>query len=650
MLNRQLPTTLIVKGIAAAGKRAAELAPFELGLIDRDTNLTVDTATYHRDKTYQIVLGSPSTGADNPHFGDQRGAQMPIRSLPIQKIDKAHLFDGATSEAKPFIAYLGYDGINECKNLQFECGRTYGLMIQVRGKNVRDVFGRNLMEIISFHTDCCDGCSLDEISSKTADKLMEAITKESFYVNHYFKHELVKVCCPVEAPFVKTDFSKYNLTVCDNGDVNALANVQIQYPGIKIDRVSRVDSYSTYQFCQPSADAAPADFSQVNNVLVDCGVCPQGYTINEGQTWLVKMDYDGTTDPLTAVQVVLATATSATLMNVDGSQGTFQVVLPLAYAHTPIADVEMTYLGDIAPFCTQDAATTTAWVEATGYYKVARTVTMTAKNVECDGSDRLTEIAAIYDGNYDVVAGSVAIKETTDCLTVYTMDQLNTDCLEDGCDVYGKDGAVWGNIPAFEGMFWTTDPCEGWTVDGETGCPVPPVEVDDNCNVGIKFTGAFLDRNTQRCSFAIDDQVFVDPIEIEVTLIDQETETCAPLQVDWTVVQYPEIAQGLGALLARREVTSRNYDAYIYSNPKSEMGVVWKDALGYEYGFEPEKYYNHINIYHNSDAQRYAYKSDSQNRELIQMYVEHTNGVLLDQLKTFLNSTLLSHSVAGLLV
>lgn len=649
MLNRQLPTTLIVKGIAGAGKRAAELGPFELGLIDKDTNLTVDTASYHPDKVYEFALGSPSPGADNPHFGDQRGAQMPIRSLPISKIDKAHVFDGATSEAKPFVAYLGYDGINECKNLAFECGRTYGLMIQVRGKNVRDTFGRNLMEIIPFFTDCCDGCSTNEISSKTADKIMEAITKDSFYVNHFFKHELVKVCCPVEAPFAKTDFSKWTLSVCDNGDVGSLAAVKLQYPGVDIKRTSRVGSISTYEFCQLTSADDPADFSQVNNVLVDCGSCPTGYTLNEGQMWIVKMDYDGTTDPLTAVQVVLATATSADLMEVDGSQGTFQVILPANYVFAPVADVEMTFVGDISPYCTQDTPTTTAWVETTGYYKVARTVALTLKNVECDGSDRLAEVAAIYDGNYGVVAGSVAIKETTDCLTVYTMDQLNTECLEDGCDVYGKDGAVWGQIPAFEGVYWTTDPCEGWTVDGD-GCPVPPTETDDNCNVGIKFTGAFYNRETDRCSFAIDDQVFVDPIEIEVTLIDQHTETCNPLAVDWTIVQHPQIAQGLGEYLARREVRDRNYEAYLYSNPKSEMGVVWRKALGYEYGFEPEKYYNHVSLYHNSDAQRTAYKSDSTNRELITMYVEHTNGALLDQLKTFLNSTLLSHGLAKLAV
>lgn len=650
MLNRQLPTSFLVKAIAPAGKRAMDLAPFELGLIDKDSNLTVSAATYAPDKSYQFVLGSPSTGADNAQFGDIRGAAMPLRSLPITRIDKVHVFDEATAEAKPFVAYLGYDGINDCKNLSFECGSTYGLMVQVRGKNVRDVFGRNLMEIIPFHTDCCEGCTLTEASSATADKIMEAIKKDSFYVNQFFKAELVKECCPAEAPFDKVDYTVYRLKVCDMGDINALADVKIAYPGYDISRVSRDGAYSTYEMCIPAADAAPADFEQVDNVLVNCDTCPDDYTlVPSSQVYLVTLAYDGNDDPLTHIQTVLPTATAATLMKVNGTQATFQVSLPAAYVEAPIDDVQLVKVGDSSPYCTQDTPSSTSWVEAGDKYKIARTVTLTLKNVDCDGSDRLADLIATYAGKHDIVAGSIAIKEAGDCLTVYEMDQLNNACLEDGCDVFGKDGAVWNPIPAFEGFVWTTDPCEGWTVDGD-GCPVPPANVTDTCNVGIKFTGAFLDRKTNRCSFAIDNQVFVDPVEIEVTIIDQHTEPCTPLQVDWTVVQYPTIAQGLGEFVARELVKSRGYEGYIYSNPNSEMGVVWREALGYEYGFEPEKLYNHISLYHNSDRNRYAYKSDSSNRELIKLYVEATNGTLMDSLKTFLNATLVGQGLAKLAV
>lgn len=650
MLNRQLPTSFLVKAIAPAGKRAGELQPFELGLIDKDTQLTVDAASYAPDKQYQFVLGSPSPGADNAQFGDIRGAAMPLRSLPVSRIDKVHVFDKATAEAKPFVAYLGYDGINDCKNLSFECGSTYGLMVQIRGKNVRDVFGRNLMEIIPFHTDCCEGCTLTEASSKTADKIMEAIKKDSFYVNNYFKAELVKECCPAEAPFDKVDYKTYQLKVCDTGDINALADVKIAYPDYNVSRVARSGAYSTYEICIPAADAAPADFDQVDNVLVNCDTCPTGYTlVPSSQIYLVTLAYDGNDDPLTHIQTVLPTATAATLMKIDGTQATFQVTLPAAYVEAAIDNVQLVKVGNSEPYCTQDVASSTSWVEVATKYKIARTVTMTMKNVDCDGSDRLAEVTAAYDGKHDVVSGSVAIKETTDCLTVYTMDQLNNSCLEDGCDVFGKDGAVWSPIPAFEGHQWTTDPCEGWTVD-ESGCPVAPAEATDTCNVGIKFTGAFLDRETDRCSFSIKDQIFVDPVEIEVTIIDQNTVPCTPIQVDWTVVQWPQIAQGLGEYVARDLVTSRGYESYIYSDPKSEMGVIWRNKLGYEYGFEPEKLYNHITLYHNSDQQRYAYKSDSSNREMIKLYVEATNGTLMESLKTFLNATLIGQGLTKLAV
>lgn len=720
-LNRQVPNVFPAQAIAPAGKRAYELAPYELGLISCDTQLTVDAATWCPDNTHEFVLGSPSSGTQNSMFPDQRGAQLPLRSLAISRIDKAHCFTKADAKGRPFVGYLGYDGISDCKTLSFPCGETFGLFIEIRGEAVRNTFGRNLREIVPFTTGCCDDCSLDEACDKTLDTLMEAIQKNVFYVNKYIKVNKIKSCCPEEAPFEKIRYKKFCITLCDNGTVSDLAKLNRQYPDFKIECIERKAPYSTYEICIPcpystvdqtavddaqvvvdtetanvaaatatgvqtdidaaqvlldaaivaydtavataetNADATcmPTDFIMTGMALAECDECPTGFTfVDGGFKVIVEMPYDGTTvtddaTALTEVQAEIPTATSAKLMGCTATIGTFEVIVPDTFDFdTPISDVKVTKVGEVAGTCTQDSPVSIPWAACGDAYKIKRTLCLTKKNDDCnDPAKELAAIIEYYEKQEDIVAGSLVVRSMNDCLTEYTVCQVNNDCLEDGCDTYGVDGAKFDNLPAYEGHLWKMCDCEGWTTD-DSGCPVAPETTDDNCLCGLKFEMVENIREVLECTHAIDDHVEREPLSLQVGIIDQyEEDVCDTLSVDWTVVDYGKTPDGLGQFAQREEVIARNYDGYIYTNPKGELGNLMAHRLGYEYGIDPSKTYNHITLYHNyrNDTEQLHSAGYGSTREQIKFYVDSEDTAFLQELKSFFNATLLSHGVCKLL-
>jgi len=305
-------------------------------------------------------------------------------------------------------------------------------------------------------------------------------------------------------------------------------------------------------------------------------------------------------------------------------------------------------------------------------YKIVKTVCTTFKVPECQEGDEakalewaentlLPDVEKEYKDIPDIQR--IATKSVNACLVSLEMD-ICSNCLEDGCDTYGKDGAKFFCPDAYNGFLWKLCDCEGFEempIDPDNPdagtCLVYVEEEPDDCLCGIKFTGGFLDPEILACSWAIDDQIEREPVEVEVSIIrqyqDGDAQICDPMIVDWTVVQYGTTRQGDGRFVARKEILSREYDLYSYVNPKHEMGALWQQRLGYEYGFEPQKFYNHITLYHNYSragfGQSLASAAHNTNREMITLYVDKDNVKFMEDLKSFFNKTLLSHGVCNLL-
>lgn len=652
MLNKQLETVFVTKSIAPAGLRAYQIRPFQLGILDTETGETVDQATYCPDKQYQFIYGTPSKGANHPKFGDIGNAKLPIRSLTFGRFDKAHKFTKATDERKLFEAYLGYNGISDCKGLSLPCGQNFALQVRAIGKDVRDVFGIDYSELLPFKTGCCGECALDEEQPKIAQAIIDAFNS-SFYVKNFGKAELVKSCCPAEAPFAKTDFFDFCMSVCDEGDSSALADVQEQYPDYEVTRKSRKDGISTYQV--ECVLTSPIPFVKKGTTAADCGACGAGYTlVPASKSYIVTIDNDGLgTTPatwLTEVQAVLPLATSANKLGFANGVSTYQVELPGSFVPAPpYADTTITFIGEREAYCVETTPTSTPWTQCGTKYKITRKLCLTVKNGDCNETQPdLAKIQEMYVSDPNIVPGSIVLKDTNDCLSTYELEQYS-NCLEDGCDTYGKDGAKFVQPAPYGFTHWKMCDCEGWSVDGN-GCPVPPVESVDTCLAGVKFTGSYFDVETGRCSFNPFDQMFTEPIILEVSIVSNEPyNACDVVDIPWTITQKPSFIQGLGQKLLKDEIISRNYDAFHFINPSQPYGHLLAERMGYEYGADPNKLYNYIYLYHNHDINRTHLKFDHHTREMIVIAIEAEKTELFAKVVNFVNGTLLNSGVCKLL-
>ncbi len=181
------------------------------------------------------------------------------------------------------IVQIGWDGVNDCDSLAFECGKSYRFKVNVMGEDVFRTFSRPLYRFIQFDTKCCDNgdcvdsCD-DGVACKTYARKLAQLINEDPELKFFVKAEAVSSDYAATTPTHEIQ----TLSLCDNGDVVALAAVQTAYPTLKIVRSSRLDSTSIYQTCVP-LDTSITDFTPTGSVLqAVCGVCPSGYTTVEG--------------------------------------------------------------------------------------------------------------------------------------------------------------------------------------------------------------------------------------------------------------------------------------------------------------------------------------------------------------------------------
>lgn len=196
------------------------------------------------------------------------------------------------------IVQIGWDGVNNCDSLAFECGKSYTFKVSVTGEDVFRTFSRPLYRFIQFDTKCCadgdcvDSCD-DGVACKTYARKLAQLINEDPELKFFVKAEAVS------SDFVATTptHEQQSLSLCDNGDVISLATVQTAYPTLKIARVSRVDSTSIYQTCV-ALSTSITDFTPTGSILqAVCGVCPSGYTTVAAQNvYTVVRPLAGTED------------------------------------------------------------------------------------------------------------------------------------------------------------------------------------------------------------------------------------------------------------------------------------------------------------------------------------------------------------------
>ena len=654
---QSIPSNWVVRKIASANTKLQDLNPFEFGIFDEDTHQALSAAAIGTRRNVYFAVGNPNTrqfsqGSKVERFSNANNSDLTFRSetFPVNGLDLLRAQVPVKNE-KQNVYYLGFNGIDTCESLKFECGQTYTFHVQVRGRAARQIFMHEMRELIEFTTDCCDDCTDTECTTgndchKYIDALVERFNT-GLWVSRFFKAEKVISCGTPLTPLAQTAFVKYCLTVCDNGDEIALSSVQLAFPTLDVTLLERKSPFSTYEVTKTAG--LPSAFTQTSIVLSECGVCPSGFTSTAaGFASIVEIDNANPENALTAVQAVWGTATSASLVRFEDGTSEYYVVSS-ALLVNPAAGVDaiiVYQLGTVPQRCTSPTPTSTAWVACGTAFKVKRTLCLTVGNDECDqigngdGAEVLARVTTSLGTDASVVGGTLALDaDSTECVLRFTIDQFNNDFLKNGCDTFAV--AEFDDLPTFEGGIWSVCPCEGWTVNVTTGCPIPPAVVDNCCQCGIKLTGLPTDiLLDQFGGYDFATYLEKDPIELSVTVFrdDRDTDICKITTPTWLHAQRASYRQMRGDDVIKQIILDRFYNQEPWVNQTDKSNQLFLQREGIKLGIDINKFYFAVTAYFNTEYNVNVNASHSSIRNANTFYVSEDDLLVVDQIKQVLGS------------
>ena len=597
---RSLKTNWIVKSYDTTGKSSADLNPFEFAILDVDTYTSLSSLEV-QGKDILFAVGSPNTGQANTglkfdRLRNELNSELSFKSQPYLNINaiKSQVF---TKDDKTNVYYLGYNGLDDCKSLVFECGKTYEFDVYVKGRAVRNIFGQEMREVIQVTTPCCTPCTDGDCAETiecnvVIDELVRNFNDPNRLISRFYTAEKVVTCATTPTPDTQT-FTKYCLTVCDNGDEIALANVQNQVSSSysKVTVKERNAPYTTYEVTEVTSGAGtPSAFVQDATVLQNCSECPSGFTlVGGGFAYLIEVDQASSAESSLATLQALngfSTLTSRSLTGWSVGVGTYYVTSS-ALLTTTTADAKiLKYLGATQDTCTQDTAITSVWFECGECYAVERTMFVTFGANDCDPSANILAAWTDYlDENPTLTEDTEIALSEDGCFWRGSVVQPS-NCIEDGCDTVGVP--VWETLPTLLGFVWEEEPCV--TEDLPTGC-----------SCGIKFTGRSFSDLSELLQLPIYDlmeYVEKDPIVLTVGRLvpDGQTQVCDEDYPSFVQTQYASFRTLQGRDVMKEILTTRFDRAEPYWNLVDKDSLLLQQREGLKYGVDVNGYYFAITI------------------------------------------------------
>lgn len=597
---RSLKTNWIVKSYDTTGKSSADLNPFEFAILDVDTYTSLSSLEV-QGKDILFAVGSPNTGQANTglkfdRLRNELNSELSFKSQPYLNINaiKSQVF---TKDDKTNVYYLGYNGLDDCKSLVFECGKTYEFDVYVKGRAVRNIFGQEMREVIQVTTPCCTPCTDGDCAETiecnvVIDELVRNFNDPNRWISRFYTAEKVVTCATTPTPDTQT-FTKYCLTVCDNGDEIALANVQNQVSSSysKVTVKERNAPYTTYEVTEVTSGAGtPSAFVQDATVLQNCSECPSGFTlVGGGFAYLIEVDQASSAESSLATLQALngfSTLTSRSLTGWSVGVGTYYVTSS-ALLTTTTADAKiLKYYGATQDTCTQDTAITSVWFECGECYAVERTMFVTFGANDCDPSANIFAAWTDYlDENPTLTEDTEIALSEDGCFWRGSVIQPS-NCIEDGCDTVGVP--VWETLPTLLGFVWEEEPCV--TEDLPTGC-----------SCGIKFTcRSFSDLSEllQLPIYDLMEYVEKDPIVLTVGRLvpDGQTQVCDEDYPSFVQTQYASFRTLQGRDVMKEILTTRFDRAEPYWNLVDKDSLLLQQREGLKYGVDVNGYYFAITI------------------------------------------------------
>ena len=553
MFRQSFQQTIVsnIPAILASGNTTA-LAVEQVGIFDARTNQAVTLPSFSTTRELYIAQGTP----DFSNFPAGAGKLNETVKSKYIKGNKITGWRGVSAQqGQTSQVAVGYNGIDPTTTLKAKPGDVLNFFIKLTGspieKLVPGVGGYVVPIQISMPcaAECPTDCETVDCNI-IVDRFMAAFNKiklpGGILLHKWVKaSEIINCTTPPSPTLIAYDF--YCLTICDAGDQHALGTVQAQYPGLVVTRTSRDGSLSTYQFSQPNADAAPADFTNEGLITIpNCTTCPAGYTLNTADIFSFTIGRTDTGDAtaLIAVKATYAATTDAPTMERLSYQGGYSIYQVYgASATTPLAvgnaGDTVALVGQVQSLCVLTGSpTTTAWsVCATGNKEVLD-YTLTIKDSVC-GTSWLTALQAIYGSGVTQIAYNA-----TTCVRQYQLPVTS-----DNIDLTGdceQDFFTFTMPASFNSVAWVQT----------------PAAVGSGCSCGILLESGFVNRTLTECYFDAFPYEY-DAIHIEVATGDpnyNDYQDLCDTDLPVTVLRNFTYPIGSGQYIAHFESLSREYD------------------------------------------------------------------------------------------
>lgn len=216
-----------------------------------------------------------------------------------------------------------------------------------------------------------------------------------------------------------------------------------------------------------------------------------------------------------------------------------------------------------------------AWVASTAYFKEGREICITLGD-DVSGNTQLADLVAYFEDSDSLDPDSIVLDENGKCANSYTATQYSTNLLK--LDECYTGIAEFGDLPSYNGFLFDTCPCAEKTSNTIT-------------NIGIVFTGAYVDTKFGKCSYDYNDYVELDIPKIIVTQgegLDLIGKCKSPWDV--TILQRPQYPTGVGENVKRSYIQAAQLRHQIWSDTPR-----MREVLGFDFDFiDTSKYYKTI--------------------------------------------------------
>ncbi len=424
----------------------------------------------------------------------QRTVEVPYIStgfFPIGNIVDIKAYAPSNVTLKLDHIEIGYDGINESTALFIPEGKAAVMDIVVEGLVASMFFGQESF-IIQKRVYRAVGESMQAVTRRLVKELNEEViptaTGWASTTDVLSQFLEIGVIDSTTTTTVGVNSAFSSLTLVNNGDSNALADVQAQYPNYTVVQTARDGDNTTYTIVRPQAD--PALASYVKTVVdVDgkgCADCLATYSlVDGGYVYHVSIEDDGVDLTTTLAGLVTGETQLDKLGNKDG-RGTYAIVMPAIMAQVAIdaiitarPEAEVKYLGEIKDVCSKTTTTTTAWVAGETCVATTKGFSIIVKDNDC-GATRLPELQAAYPDlviTEDGVVGGCKRKYNTTVPTNIVCPECSPIFLQ----------PFYGEAPDnFEGISWEAvaetydaDALMGITIKGKPFFMYPEIYEED---------------------------------------------------------------------------------------------------------------------------------------------------------------------------